>query len=173
MSPMDSPNRLFTVKLFHQQAASIVDEDKHHHHREEFDLAPGIEHKAAQKQRQILQFCRGKIIKRQRDGQKTEQKQNRAEDQKTALPFTQKAGTWKTQVSASFSKLSAVCLISEPRPARCRFQCSRRPRYWRPPSPDNRPSQRCGRRRPWPPCPQIQRTGRRWRCWSCRFPFRP
>ena len=71
--------------MFDGKAAEIVDEDKRHHDREKAHLAPAVEHQTAQKQHGVLQFCGGKIVQRQRDGQKTEQEDDGAENQGVSL----------------------------------------------------------------------------------------
>ena len=69
------------VKRFQPQAAEIVDEDQGQHDREEPDLTPAVEHQAAHKEHGILELCGRKVIQRQRDGKKPEQKDDGAENQ--------------------------------------------------------------------------------------------
>ena len=73
--------------MFDGKAAEVVDEDKRHHDREKAHLAPAVEHQTAQKQHGVFQFCGGKIVQRQRDGQKTEQEDDGAENQGVSLLF--------------------------------------------------------------------------------------
>ena len=69
------------VKRFQPQAAEIVDEDQGQHDREEPDLTPAVEHQAAHKEHRILELCGRKVIQRQRNGKKPEQKDDGAENQ--------------------------------------------------------------------------------------------
>ena len=69
------------LKMGDGQAAQVVDEDEGQHHREKPDLAPAVEHQAADEQDGVLCFGRGDIIGRQGEGQKVEQEDDRAEDQ--------------------------------------------------------------------------------------------
>ena len=83
----EAAQRGLCIKMFDGKAAEVVDEDKRHHDREKAHLAPAVEHQTAQKQHGVFQFCGGKIVQRQRDGQKTEQEDDGAENQGVSLLF--------------------------------------------------------------------------------------
>ena len=158
------------IESFNCKAGEIVDEDQHDHHRKEPHLTPGIEHQATDKQSQVFQLVGGNVIQRQCDRQKAEQKQNGTEQQACDTPLQ------KRPVPPSGGTGQKHCLgggvISALRPERCRWHCSPHRWYWQPPLQRSRPAERYGH--PWQRLPyrQTPRTGRRWRCWSCRLPYR-
>ena len=69
------------IGLFQPEPAQIVDEDESQHDWEEPDFAPAVEHQTAQEQDGVLELCGRKVIQRQRDGKKPEQKDDGAENQ--------------------------------------------------------------------------------------------
>ncbi len=79
------------VEVLDAQAADVVDEDEGHHDREKPYLAPAVEHQTAEEQHGVLELCGRKVIQRQRDGQKPEQKDDGAENQSVSLLLAEKA----------------------------------------------------------------------------------
>ena len=69
------------LHAFQPQAAEVVDEDEGQHDREKPDFAPAVEHQTAHKEHGVLEFGGRKVIERQRDGEKPEQKKDGAENQ--------------------------------------------------------------------------------------------
>ena len=76
----EKPRALGMRKLFHAEAGGVVDENGKRHDGEQAHLAPGIEHKAAHKQHGVFPLGGRKVIQRQRNGQKAEQKQQGTEN---------------------------------------------------------------------------------------------
>ena len=79
------------VEVLDAQAADVVDEDEGHHDREKPYLAPAVEHQTAEEQHGVLELCGRKVIQRQRDGQKPEQKDDGAENQSVSLLLAEKS----------------------------------------------------------------------------------